>query len=275
MPQDVPVAASESCYEDDSILGFSHTHFSGAGHSDLGDVLLMPTAREVKLEPGYPERAEPGYYAVKLLDNGVDVELTASARVGLHRLMNREEGVEYRGFAAPGKTPADQILVEGKALEGTFGFGTPADGTVLVKVAVSGVTEDGALANLAAMPGWDFDAERRRAHGAWEDTLRAVDIDAPQPMKRMAYTSLYHALLAPQPVHGRGWHIPRSGLPGAPGAGLPLPRHPLPVGHVPRPASAADADPAGETQRRLRALAGRIAESQPVRHPARVAVRRP
>ncbi|MFS2020192.1 GH92 family glycosyl hydrolase [Massilia sp. CT11-108] len=267
-------------YEDDSILGFSHTHFSGAGHSDLGDVLLMPTAGEVKLEPGYPERpfsgyrsrfshkderAEPGYYAVKLLDNDVDVELTASERVGLHRyrfrpgaeanvildlrssiydwsgknlwsrvrlrgndtvtgmretrgwapgrqlyfairfsrpivthqLMNREEGVEYRGFAAPGKTPADQVLVEGKALEGTFGFGTPADGTVLVKVAVSGVSEDGALANLAEMPGWDFDGERRRAHDAWEAALGAVDIDAPQPMKRMAYTSLYHALLAP------------------------------------------------------------------------------
>jgi putative alpha-1,2-mannosidase len=39
-------------YEDDSILGFSHTHFSGAGHSDLGDVLLMPASGEVKLEPG-------------------------------------------------------------------------------------------------------------------------------------------------------------------------------------------------------------------------------
>jgi hypothetical protein len=45
-------------YEDGSILGFSHTHFSGAGHSDLGDVLLMPTSGELKLEPGYPE--EPG-----------------------------------------------------------------------------------------------------------------------------------------------------------------------------------------------------------------------
>jgi predicted alpha-1,2-mannosidase len=267
-------------YEDDSILGFSHTHFSGAGHSDLGDVLLMPTAGEVKLEPGYPERpfsgyrsrfshkderAEPGYYAVKLLDNDVDVELTASERVGLHRyrfkpgaeanvildlrssiydwggknlwsrlrlrgndtvtgmretrgwapgrqlyfairfsrpivahqLLNREEGVDYKGFAAPGKTPAEKVLVEGKALEGTFAFGTPADGTVLVKVAVSGVSEDGALANLAEMPGWDFDAERTRAHDAWEEALAAVDIDAPQPMKRMAYTSLYHAMLAP------------------------------------------------------------------------------
>src|SRR5438874_1918241 len=87
-------------YEDDSILGFSHTHFSGAGHSDLGDVLLMPTSGEMKFEPGYPERAhsgyrsrfshteehaEPGYYAVKLIDNQVEVELTASERVGLHR----------------------------------------------------------------------------------------------------------------------------------------------------------------------------------------------
>ena len=44
-------------YEDDSILGFSHTHFSGTGHSDLGDVLVMPIAGEVKLEPGDPERA--------------------------------------------------------------------------------------------------------------------------------------------------------------------------------------------------------------------------
>src|SRR3954468_13576223 len=41
-------------YEDDSILGFSHTHFSGAGHSDLGDVLLMPYSAETKWEQGYP-----------------------------------------------------------------------------------------------------------------------------------------------------------------------------------------------------------------------------
>ena len=39
-------------YEDTTILGFSHTHFSSAGHSDLGDVLLQPISGEVKLEPG-------------------------------------------------------------------------------------------------------------------------------------------------------------------------------------------------------------------------------
>ena len=49
-------------YEDTTILGFSHTHFSGAGHSDLGDVLLMPLSGEnVPLEPGDLEKAQPGY----------------------------------------------------------------------------------------------------------------------------------------------------------------------------------------------------------------------
>ena len=87
-------------YEDSTIQGFSHTHFSGAGHSDLGDVSLMPVAGEVRLDPGEAdkpgsgyrsrfshadERASPGYYAVTLADTGVRAEMTASARVGVHR----------------------------------------------------------------------------------------------------------------------------------------------------------------------------------------------
>ncbi len=87
-------------HDDDSIVGFSHTHFSGTGHSDLGDVLLMPVSGQAKLERGDPdqpgsgytsrfshesEQAEPGYYAVTLSDYGIRAELTASARVGMHR----------------------------------------------------------------------------------------------------------------------------------------------------------------------------------------------
>src|SRR6476660_988185 len=83
-------------HADSSIVGFSHTHFSGTGHSDLGDVLLMPIAGDVKLERGDPDQpgtgytsrfshatevAQPGYYAVALDDDGVRAELTASARV--------------------------------------------------------------------------------------------------------------------------------------------------------------------------------------------------
>ncbi|CAN5495269.1 GH92 family glycosyl hydrolase [soil metagenome] len=88
-------------HEDESILGFSHTHFSGAGHSDLGDVLVMPAVGdEVPLEPGESDKsgsgyrsrfshvgevATPGYYAVTLSDPGVRAELTAGTRVGVHR----------------------------------------------------------------------------------------------------------------------------------------------------------------------------------------------
>ncbi len=87
-------------YEDTTILGFSHTHFSGAGHSDLGDFLVQPISGEVRLEPGEvetpnsgyrsrfhheTENAEPGYYAVTLDDYGVRAELTSSSRVGVHR----------------------------------------------------------------------------------------------------------------------------------------------------------------------------------------------
>jgi predicted alpha-1,2-mannosidase len=88
-------------YDDPTIQGFSHTHFSGAGHSDLGDILVMPAVGDtVSLDPGDPatpgtgyrsrfshatEIAKPGYYAVTLADSGVRAELTAGTRVGLHR----------------------------------------------------------------------------------------------------------------------------------------------------------------------------------------------
>ena len=88
-------------YSDPTIEGFSHTHFSGAGHSDLGDFLVMPVSGdEVALERGDPgkpgsgyrsrfshasEVAQPGYYAVTLSDPGVRAELTAGSRVGVHR----------------------------------------------------------------------------------------------------------------------------------------------------------------------------------------------
>jgi predicted alpha-1,2-mannosidase len=87
-------------YDDTTILGFSHTHFSGAGHSDLGDFLIQPISGDVRLEPGDPavpdsgyrsrfshatEHAEPGYYAVTLSDYDIGAELTATPRVGVHR----------------------------------------------------------------------------------------------------------------------------------------------------------------------------------------------
>ncbi len=48
-------------YDDPTIVGFSHTHFSGTGHSDLGDFLVMPTAGTLQLNPGTADHPERGY----------------------------------------------------------------------------------------------------------------------------------------------------------------------------------------------------------------------
>ena len=48
-------------YDDKTIVGFSHTHFSGTGHSDLGDFLIMPTTGPLQLNPGTADRPQSGY----------------------------------------------------------------------------------------------------------------------------------------------------------------------------------------------------------------------
>ncbi|MDM1295398.1 glycoside hydrolase family 92 protein [Sphingobacterium sp. N143] len=87
-------------YDDPTIVGFSHTHFSGTGHSDLGDIQIMPTQGKVQLNPGTADRpqdgyrspyshanehAEPNYYRVLLDKHQIKAELTTTTRVGIHR----------------------------------------------------------------------------------------------------------------------------------------------------------------------------------------------
>lgn len=86
--------ASGYDYNDTNIYGFSHTRLSGTGAADLIDLLVMPLPRpveEIRMEENIKssfshqnETARPGYYAVKL-DNGVQAELTATPRCGVHR----------------------------------------------------------------------------------------------------------------------------------------------------------------------------------------------
>ncbi len=269
-------------YEDHSIVGFSHTHFSGTGHSDLGDVLLMPIAGEVRLERGDPDQpgsgysarfshasevAQPGYYAVTLEDYQVRAELTAGERVGVHRytfpagraahvlidlrtsmydypgkvlwsrlrvradgtvtgfretrgwapgrhlyfamrfsaplsgqaLHDTETDVPYKGFPPPGaKDPRARAQIEGRQLVGVLDFEGAPGRQLLVKVAISPVSEASALANLEAeMPGWDFDAVRAAARAKWQAALGVFEVEGDAAARTSFYTALYHALMAP------------------------------------------------------------------------------
>lgn len=80
-------------YSDNIIYGFSHTHLNGTGVSDFGDIMLMPTMGDPKLDnKSYSspfshsnEKASAGYYSVVLDDHAITAELTATKRTGLHR----------------------------------------------------------------------------------------------------------------------------------------------------------------------------------------------
>jgi predicted alpha-1,2-mannosidase len=267
-------------HSDSTILGFSHTHFSGTGHSDMGDVLLVPTTGKLQLDPGpaddpdagyrsrfshSDEKASPGYYSVVLKDPGVKVELTATNRVGLHRytfpatdsahvildlvssiynydgkvlwstirvesdtlvtgfrqtkgwapdrqiyfalqfskpftsygLVNEHEE-RYRGFGRTGRLLENYPEAFGRKLKAYFNFKTKDGEAIGVKVALSPVGIDGALANLhAEAPGWDFEGARRAAREAWTHELGRVTIEGDAKERRIFYSALYHSMLAP------------------------------------------------------------------------------
>jgi len=88
-------------YRDNSIMGFSHTHYSGTGWASKGEILFMPTiGQELLINPGTRdnpdagyrsrfshsrEQAAPGYYSVYLEDYNINVELTTTSRAGMQR----------------------------------------------------------------------------------------------------------------------------------------------------------------------------------------------
>ena len=83
-------------YSDSLISGFSHTHLSGTGCIDFGDILVYPASRTLDPEQGgnwlsplpfshRQEWASPGYYKVMLPTEGIQAELTATPYTGVHR----------------------------------------------------------------------------------------------------------------------------------------------------------------------------------------------
>ena len=113
-------------YSDSTIIGFSHTHLSGTGIGDLGDITFMPAVGNVVIakgkagdqESGYyslfshdEEKAVPGYYSVRLKRYDVKAELTATERVGFHQ------------YTFPSSTDAKMII----DLETGIGWDSPVE----------------------------------------------------------------------------------------------------------------------------------------------------
>jgi len=94
-------------YDDQTLMGFSHTHLSGTGIGDLGDIRFLPFTSELQMfepngddkKPFYgsafsheSEKASPGYYRVHLNSYHIEAELTATTRAGFHRYSFPENG---------------------------------------------------------------------------------------------------------------------------------------------------------------------------------------
>lgn len=87
-------------YSDSVIYGFSHTHLSGTGCSDYGDIMLMPMMGAASFDNKIysskfshaDEKASAGFYSVKLLNDDIDVELTSTTRVGFHKYTFHKDG---------------------------------------------------------------------------------------------------------------------------------------------------------------------------------------
>ena len=182
------------------------------------------------------EAASPGYYRVLLQDSNIIAELTATTRVGLHRYtfpttdradiifdINGGEltfdGRELSGhngnnvyfvarfskpvrkysLAVDGELREHTTRVKGKHLKGFFRFEIKENKAVLLKVAISMVSIEGARRNLdAELPGWDFAAVREEARAAWNLELRKIQVEGGSPSERtIFYTALYHSFIHP------------------------------------------------------------------------------
>ncbi|MFT3743237.1 MAG: GH92 family glycosyl hydrolase [Pyrinomonadaceae bacterium] len=251
-------------YSDDTIYGFSHTHLNGTGIPDYCDILFMPSVGYPhytagggdKSTNGYAskfshanEKAEPGYYSVKLDDDGIFAELTATKRVGLHRytfpktdkanitldlkwrdkLLNSELRIDsvhkrIEGFRQSSSWATDQKIYFVAEFSKPFRslrtgtlqhssipdedivnkkavliFDAKEGETVLLKVAISHVSVEGARKNLAAeLPGWDFEKVRADAKAAWNKELSKIEVSGGTDAQATTfYTALYHTMIQP------------------------------------------------------------------------------
>ncbi len=239
-------------YSDNTIWGFSHTHLSGTGIPDYCDILFAPTVGEPEFfaksgdlsENGYAstfshknEKAEPGYYAVRLDEGNILAEMTATTRVGFHRytfpatseanlivdLKHRDTvlGFELKlvgnnrieGFRRSSSWAKDQLIYFvaefSQPFEATrnkddekqvaLRFDTSDGKPVMVKVALSPTGISGARRNLQAeVPHWNFEKVRADARAAWNKELSKIEVTGGTDAQMTNfYTALYHAAIQP------------------------------------------------------------------------------
>lgn len=230
-------------YSDDVIYGFSHTHLSGTGVSDYGDIMLMPTMEISSLEPEdysskfshEKEKASAGYYAVHLDKYDIDVELTASTRVGFHKYKFNKSGnaniilnLTHRDKLLEG----DIRIMDNKTIEvyrkstawatnqqiwARIEFNEPLkilekkenSGLVLtkqvkkgdellVKVSLSFTGFEGAKLNSSEIPHWNFEKVKSDAEKAWDKELSKIEVKSDDKDKlSIFYTALYHTMIQP------------------------------------------------------------------------------
>lgn len=246
-------------YSDSVIYGFSHTHLSGTGVSDWGDILVMPTTGQPSADNKVyaskfnhkNEKAEAGFYEVLLDDENIKAELTTTLRVGIHRytfpkrndgnlildLLHRDktllsnisiiDSVTISGyrmseawarsqqiyfvikFSKPFKKmefainkmfkPKLNFKIKERAQGAYFKFDVTDNKPLIVKVAISSVSAEGAIKNLTTeAPHWNFEKYKNEAAKIWNTQLSKLEVKDPDKNKLITfYTALYHCFTHP------------------------------------------------------------------------------
>ena len=141
---------------------------------------------------------------------------------------------------------------------------------ILVKVGLSGVSAEGALKNLdSEIQAWDFDGVRKAAHDLWQKELAKLTVEGgSETQKTIFYTAIYHTMLAPTLYDDVDGQYRGHGPAGAPGAQGPAQlQHVLPLGHLPRLASALHRDAPGACAGAGQLPWSRMAEESPAGAP--------
>ena len=186
----------------------------------------------------------PGYYSVPLTRYGVKAEMTATERVGFHRytfpasedagiIFDLENGgcwdhptetvIECDGtlitgwrfskgwannqkiwFAAKCNKPFSFEKIGERYAR--LDFDTSADEVVMLKVALSPTSVEGALHNLETeIPGWNFNTVKKAARAKWNSELGRIKVTTKdEKTRKLFYTALYHAFIAPAAFYDEG-----------------------------------------------------------------------